>query len=353
MRTMIHRSSALLTALLLAGLSAVDAPSAAAQAQDVSKVGTTAGTFLEIPVGPVAIGLGGAFVSLSGDATALYWNAAGIASMTQNDLVVSHTNWIASTKHDFAGYVLPLGGSAGALGFSFTSLSMADMKVRTVEFPEGTGEFFSAGDLAAGVSYARTLSDRFAIGATVKYIQETIWHESASAFALDIGSTFRTDLFGGMVIGASLLNFGTSMQLSGRDARQFIRIDPTKLGSTDQIPTDIEFDSWDLPLLFQFGVSTNVVKTDEYRVTVAVDALHPSDDYESVNVGGEFSFEDYVFIRGGYQSLFLPDAEGGASVGFGVSTGQMFTTGTVRFDYAYRDMGRLEGVHVFGLQVQF
>jgi hypothetical protein len=40
--------------------------------QNVSKTGTTAASFLEISVGAPAIGMGGAFVSLANDATALY-----------------------------------------------------------------------------------------------------------------------------------------------------------------------------------------------------------------------------------------------------------------------------------------
>jgi hypothetical protein len=198
------------------------------------------------------------------------------------------------------------------------------------------------------------LNDRFSIGFTAKYIQETIWHEAAGAFAVDVGTIFRTDLFGGLTIGASLSNFGSAMQLSGRDTRQFSRVDPTKLGSNDQIPSDVEMDSWDLPLLFQFGISTTPLKSDTYRWTVAVDALHPSDNYESVNVGTEIAFQDYLFLRGGYQSLFLSGAEGGLSLGIGLASTMFFTSNTlIKFDYAYRDMGRLEAVHVFSLAVRF
>jgi hypothetical protein len=230
---------------------------------------------------------------------------------------------------------------------------MGDMKVRTVEFPEGTGEFFSAGDLAAGISYARQLTERFAIGLTAKYVQQTIWHESASAFAVDVGTTFKTDLFGGMTIGASLSNFGTSMKMSGRDTREFIRLDPNKQGSNDQIPTNIELDSWDLPLLFQFGVSTRVFDNNQYRLTIAVDALHPNDNYESLNIGTEFVYSDYLFLRAGYQSLFLDQAEGGMSFGLGVTSGDVLGSIRVGVDYAYQDMGRLQGVHVFTVGLRF
>jgi hypothetical protein len=322
--------------------------------KDVSKAGTVAAPFLEIPVGAPAIAMGSAFVSLAGDATSLYWNPAGSARMLQNEVVAARINWLADTKFDFAGLVVPL-GSFGTLGFSFTSLSMEDMKVRTVEKPEGTGEYFSASDLAAGISYARQLSDRFSIGFTAKYIQQTIWHESASAFALDMGTLFRTDLLGGLTIGASLSNFGTSMKLAGRDTRQFVRIDATKQGSNDRIPAEIEFDSWDLPLLFQFGVSASPVKSDSYRWTIAADALHPSDNYESLNVGTELAYQEFLFLRGGYQSITPRDGvEGGLSLGVGLSSRGLFASETqVMFDYAFRDYGRLDGIHVFSLGVRF
>lgn len=321
-------------------------------ATNVSKVGTSAAAYLEIPVGATAIAMGGAYVSIANDATALYWNPAGITLCARNEVVAVHTNWIADTKFDYGAFVLPL-GEMGTLGFSFTSLSMDDMKVRTVEQPEGTGEYFSAGDLAAGISYARKLSDRFSIGFTGKYLRQSIWHESASAFALDIGTTFRTDLLGGIVIGATFTNFGTTMQLEGRDTRQFIQLDPAKTGSNDQIPANIEMQSWDLPLQFQFGISTNVVNSENYRWTIAADAIHPSDNLESMNVGTEFAYMNYLFLRGGFQSLFLDEGEGGFSFGVGIASVSLSSDIGLKFDYAFRDMGRLEGVHTFSLGIIF
>ncbi|MCU7492319.1 MAG: PorV/PorQ family protein [Ignavibacteria bacterium] len=320
--------------------------------RNVSKTGTVAATFLEIPVGASAIGMGGAFVSVAADASALYWNAAGIASMQQMEFMAQHTNWLAGTGFDYAALILPLSG-IGTFGFSFTSLNMPDMKVTTVDMPQGTGEFFSAGDMAVGVSYAMSLTDRFSIGFNAKYIQQKIWHETASGFAVDFSTLFRTDLLNGLIIGAAISNFGTSMQLAGRDTRTFGRVDPTKQGSNERIPFDIEMDSWDLPLFMQLGISTNVVRTEELKWIVAVDALHPNDNYESVNVGSEISYHDMVFLRGGFNSLFLKQKEGGLSLGIGVSSGNFFGQTGIRFDYAYRNFGRLENIHVFSVDLRF
>lgn len=321
---------------------------ATAYSQNVSKTGTTAANFLQIPIGAAAGGIGGAFVSISNDVTALYWNAGGIANLNSFEAQLVHTNWIADTKYDFAGMVLPL-GELGTFGVSFTSLNMDDMKVTTVEKPEGTGEYFSAGDIAIGVSYGRKLTDRFSIGFTVKYIQQSIWHMNASGFAIDAGTLFRTDLLGGMTIGASMSNFGTALKLQGRDTRYFIRIDPTKEGSNERIPTNIEMDEWEMPLVFQIGVSTDAIKFDDSKLTLAIDAVHPNNDYQSINAGAEFSFMELLCLRAGYQSLFLKDAEGGLSLGLGINSKMLFSEAVVKFDYAYRDFGRLESIHTFSI----
>ena len=319
---------------------------------NVSKVGTVAAPFLEIPVGARAVAMGGAFVGVANDATALYWNVAGIVEQENKEVIGIHTRWIAETSFDFGGLILPL-GTTGTLGLSFTSLSMEDMKVRTEDRPEGTGEYFSANDINVGLSYAFRLTERFAIGFTAKYIQQKIWHMTASAFAVDVGSTFRTDLFNGLIIGATMSNFGTPMRLDGRDTRRFSPVDETKLGSNQSIPQNIELDSWDLPLLFQFGVSTNAIDTENYRWTLALDASHPSDNYESVNAGTELSYKEFLFVRAGYSSLFLDDSEGGLSLGFGFTTEPLFSNILLKFDYAYRDMARLENTQFFSVALEF
>ncbi|MBU4443884.1 UPF0164 family protein, partial [bacterium] len=56
----------------------------------IAKVGTTAAQFLKIPIGTRAMGMGSAFVSVANDATALYWNPAGIAEMTGGEFSVMH-----------------------------------------------------------------------------------------------------------------------------------------------------------------------------------------------------------------------------------------------------------------------
>lgn len=329
----------------------VFAPSTPASAQRVSKVGTTAGEFLQIGVGARAVALGGAFVAASNDASALYWNPAGLSNMLNGEVIATHSEWLADVNFDYVGVGLPF-GSLGTVGVSLTMLNVPEMVVRTEDRQEGTGETFDATDMAIGLSIGRAVTDRFSVGVTAKFIQQRIWHSTATGFAVDLGTQFRTDFFGGLTIGATLYNFGTDMRMSGRDVRTFTDPDPTQLGNNERIPANYELDGWSLPLNFQIGVSTRPVNSRMHRLTVAVDALHPSSNYESINAGAEYAFQERFFIRGGYSALFLEDAEGGLSGGLGVHQ-PMFYGGTVKLDYAYRTAGRLKGVHVIGLGVTF
>jgi len=339
--------------ILLITLAAPLMTSHAAFAQNeinVSKVGITAAPFLTIGVGSRALSMGGAFVATANDASALYWNPGGLAPLRRTELLFVHTRWIADTNFDFAGAVLPL-GDAGALGLSMTSLTTGDMTVRTIERPEGTGELFSASDLAIALSYSRSLTDRFSIGVNVKYINQRIWHESASGFAIDLGTLFVTS-FHGLRIGATLSNFGTDMRMEGKDLLVFYDVDPTISGNNDRIPSKIETQSWSLPLNFQFGLAMEIVRSERHRLTVAADALHPSDNTESVNLGGEYALQEKIFLRGGYRDLFLRDGEQTFAIGGGLA---MRFLGNVRwkFDYAYADFGRLENEQRFSVAVEF
>ena len=155
----------------------------------LTKVGTTAAQFLKIGVGSRAQGMGGAFVAVADDISALYWNPAGIANLKGSEAMFMHTEWLADISYDFGAVALNL-GPYGVIGISLSATSMAEMKVRTEMKPEGTGEWFDAGDISAGLAYARALTDRFSIGGNVKWIRQSIWHMAANTVAFDIGTLF-------------------------------------------------------------------------------------------------------------------------------------------------------------------
>lgn len=317
--------------------------------RNVSKVGTTAAAFLEIGVGSSAVGMGEAFSAVADDATAIYWNPAGIARISKNEVILLHTKWFADINFDFAAITLSL-GNFGTIGANITTLNMGDIIVRTVEEPEGTGERYSVADWVVGISYAKSLTDRFSIGSTVKYIHQQIWHMSASAMAIDIGTLFTTQ-FNNMKIGMSISNFGNKMQLSGKDTQYYFDIDHTKYGNNDKIPCHLDTDKWALPLIFRVGVAMDVINSPNNRLTIAVDALHPNNNTESINLGLEYGFNNFLYGRVGFRSLFVRDGEGGATFGSGLC--QRLGSTTVKFDYSYTDFGRLTNAQRFSVGIMF
>ena len=317
---------------------------------NVSKVGITAATFLEIEVGARAIGMGGAFVAVANDATAIFWNPAGIARLPRGEAILIHTNWLVETNFDFSGIVIPA-GYMGSFAVSVTSLRTDEMEVRTVLKPEGTGEKFSYGDLSAGLSYAKNLTDRFSIGINAKYISQRIWHMDAKGYALDIGTLFRTQ-FNGMVIGMTISNFGASLKLEGRDV--FVNYDeaPQFGGSNDRIPASKLTDKFPLPLLFRVGVAMDILKSGSSRLTIAADAAHPNNNTEYINTGMEYVFNKNIALRFGYKNLFTLDTEEGFTAGFGTKL-KLAGGVALKIDYAYQDFGRLQNAQRFSLGLEF
>jgi len=262
----------------------------------------------------------------------------------------NHTDWLADVNFDFAGAAVNL-GSIGSVGLSFTSLTMGDMMVRTVSYPEGTGEKFDASDIAIGASYANNLTDRFSVGFTAKFINQKIWHMSASSVAFDIGTLFTTQ-FNDMTIGMSICNFGGKMQLTGSDTQVPIDVAPSKEGNNSKIVGNLKTDKWSLPLIFRFGVAMNVINNYNYRWTVALDAMHPNDNTEYVNIGTEYAIRKMVFLRAGYKNLFMKDSEEGLTLGGGLAY-NLSGAINLKIDYAYADFGILDNVQRFTLAVEF
>jgi len=83
-----------------------------------------------------------------------------------------------------------------------------------------------------------------------------------------------------------------------------------------------------------------------------LDALHPSDNYESVNVGAEYIFMNLLSLRGGYKSLFLDSAEETWALGVGIHK-QLIGNITLSFDYSYQDFGRLSDIQKFTFSMRF
>lgn len=319
--------------------------------RSTSKVGTTAAPFLKIGAGARAIGMGGAYTGISDDIYSTYYNPAGIASAEGTGQVAfNHANWLADISYDYAAASLNI-QDLGVVFLTLTSFSIPEDKVRTFEFPEGDGRVWDASSIAIGLGYARKLTEDFSIGFQFKYLREAIWNTSANGFAVDVGTYYVTP-FNDLVIGASISNFGTKMQLSGRNI--LFNEDPNNNIDTgpNNIPADYQMDQFDIPLTFRIGLAMDVIKTRYFRATAAVDATHPNDNTEYLNSGLEISYDELISLRAGYKSLFLRDSEQGLTLGAGINY-EFSDQFVIQINYGWADYGVLKNVQFFDLGLKF
>ena len=331
-------------------------------AQKPNRVGTTSADFLAIGFGSAGAAMGDAYVSVTSDLSSSYWNPAGLSYLQQNQAQFTYQPWIAdiSTSFTSVGIVFP---NIGAFALSLINAGYGDMEVTNLAMQNGTGEIFNAADFAVSLSFARRLAQWFAFGASGKYISSKIWHTSANAFALDLGVIVNTRFFSptgkeadGLNIGMSIANYGTKLQYDGVDLMQPIDILPDENGNYRDVPGKYNLQAWELPLIFRIGVSVNPIITSQHRVTLAVDALHPNNNQESVNLGAQYQLTiptagDF-YVRGGYKGLFLTKSEYGFTFGGGLLLRLMHNVG-LQIDYAYRGIGILGQAHCYTVGVLF
>jgi hypothetical protein len=143
------------------------------------------------------------------------------------------------------------------------------------------------------------------------------------------------------------------MQMSGQDLLVRHDADPTREGANKTLDANYATDPFELPLRLQIGLSRDFMITAQHRFTLAVDAVHPNDNNQWVNVGGEISmFNDLISFRGGYKTLFLKNTQEGLTLGAGIKyDGLSFFKITV--DYSFQKLKYLDNMHSFGVMLSF
>jgi len=332
------------------------------QAQEPYRMGTTSANFLELGYGSAGIAMGDAYVSLARDISSIYWNPAGLGHMPKSEFQLMHQPWVADINTSFVGfgYVAPVLGTF-AVGILYTGYG--EEEVTSMLMQEGTGEKFDGVDYSFSLSYGKRLVEWFSFGASVKYVSSRIWHETASAAAIDLGALVSTDFLSwtgskndGLTIGMSISNYGSKMQYDGIDLKRPIDEEPDEDGNFAYVPARFETQSWELPLIFRIGVSAHPILTSRHRFTVAVDALHPNNNSEYLNFGGEYALTlpsyGVLTLRSGYKGLEMADSQYGWTYGFGLLFNYL-NNNALKLDYAYRDIGIFGDVQSFTLGITF
>ena len=324
-----------------------------------SNVATTSAAFLEIGPGARSLGMGSAYVSVADDASSIYWNPAGIVNVNKPEVQSFYSPWLVETQFYYNSAVVPM-GAYGSIGLSFTALTMDEMMVRTVQDPEPDeyGQKFDAGNISMGISYAKRLTDRFSFGFQTKFIQESIWQMKAQGYAVDIGTMFVTK--SNLNIGMSISNFGGKLGMQGVNTLVDIDIDETIYGNNDRIDGSLGTSQWPLPLLFRFGLSKSFVLSPLMECLIAVDAIHPNNNPEYLNVGLEYKIMDMLCLRlGKSHSLYDLDSSGktvgpehGLSFGTGIKY-QIPRGPLLNIDYVFSDFGVFNNIQGYSISLNF
>ena len=329
------------------------APSVFAQ----SRSGTTAAPFLTLGAGARGQALGHAYTTMATGGDALFWNPAGAArpyaGRHRGNVFLTHYEWFADIRYNAAGVVVPVLGT-GAIGLGMAMVNYGDMEVRTVAFPEGTGETFSSNDMSLGLTYAQPLTQAFYFGGTVKYVRQQIRDMDATAVAFDFGFILETRYLNGMNIAASIRNFGGKMQMKGINGQVFVDIDQTTAGNNPDIPARIDMDRWDLPLAFKFGVMVPIPLAFNTELQLLADANQGNDNNLNGDLGAQLHYGSNTFnfdLRAGYKDAFIDNVD--SHLTFGVGLDVRVSAVRLGFDFAYIPFDMLGDTQMVDLRIYY
>lgn len=321
--------------------------------EDWQRTGQAAMPFLARGAGARLMAMGDAGIALTGDASALFYNPAGIAHVENRSVMLGSMAWLLDTQIHSGAFAINL-GPLGVFGFSGmfydygAPIQGTEIDARVEAGYRDTDELNPV-EFMFGIGYARRISDQFAIGGQVKYAYQDllgggkktriayqeagVWKQEEhdvkmGVLAFDIGTIYNTG-FRDLMLAMSFRNFGTEVKY--------------------------EREPFDIPLTFRFGITGDVFsllgqQLGNMDLAFHIDYLHPRDWGERVNVGLEYNFNDLVYLRGGYKVNYSSE---GLCLGGGLNLN--LPMGAVRIDYAYKDTQEslFDAVHVYSLNLAF
>ena len=323
------------------------------------KLAQTGMKFLAVGTDARAVALGEAVTSVEGTSSSLFFNPAAMARISGfTSISVGQTKWIADIKHNFGSIAFsPFDGEYGVIGFMLQAVDYGEFEgtVRAtnekgyLDNSDIPGLNFKPSALMFGFGYARALSDKFSLGAGVKYVQQNlgdainsltddgsvIYNPDGTPYKLSNKSKVLAFDFGILYhTGFKSLNFGMTVRNFSNEAR-------------------FQNEGFQLPLTFRIGLSMNVLDLTDldkemHSFLVTFDAEHPRDFQEQLKIGGEYTFMKILSLRIGYVS---PADEHG--VVYGVGLQKMMDNLGLGIDYAYTPCGIFGNVHRFSFQFSY
>lgn len=246
--------------------------------------GDAGAAFLRVPVDARLVGIGEAGVALVDNASALYYNSAGLAGIEKANFLFMHNEWLLGMNHEYlaGGFNLQ---NIGVFGFSFNYFSSGSIQGVTIRGDTIPGYHFSATDWSVDLGFGKELKN-IAIGFGFKFISEKNESLSTNGFGVDFGMNYKTTIKG-LSFGLSISNLGTSIKL-------------------DQ-------ESFPLPMIMRAGWKYTIKDFN-----VANDLIISNGENFGFAFGLEYWIGQVLAIRTGYRNGSDYDGLSGLRAGFGV-----------------------------------
>jgi hypothetical protein len=318
-----------------------------------NRAGTNGASELLIPVGARDIAMAGATVATTKGVDALFWNPAAVAGIQNSaELYFSHMQYIADIGVSYGAVSANFEG-LGVLSLCLKSLSIGDIPVTTTQDPDGTGRTFSPQFLTVGLSYSRQLSQRIAVGITGNLVVERMGDVSASGVAFNVGVVYD-DLasVSGLSFGVAVKNIGPQMTFEGSGLLTTANVEtynrPPQL-------YQVQAASFELPSSIEFGVGYRYAfdGANSFLVSGVFQSSNFCDD--EYRVGAEYAFQDFFFLRAGYDFAQKETQEREYLFGPTFGAGVRYSLGGTEIvvDYAYRAVQIFDANHVFAVRLGF
>ncbi|MCP4545879.1 MAG: UPF0164 family protein [bacterium] len=293
-----------------------------AQGEIFEKVGTFGAQFLKIGPSARAAGMGNSFTAVANDASATYWNPGGLVDTPNTALILNHVEWPADIKLDYVSYVFRTPFLPGTIGLTARALTMDPQVERTIYLPNGTGRDFDCGDMSFGFTYSQFFTDRFSTGLTLNFIHMGLADKSVNTSSFDFGLIYRIGIRG-MRLGMVVQNVGGEVDFDSRAAK--------------------------MPMLFKVGLAVDAFQFGPHYMMSVIEFSHPSDNAERANLGIEYSFNSFMFLRSGYNAGYDTN---GLTGGFGLAVNTSDRS-KLFIDYAFEDLSYLGFAHRFSVSFSY
>lgn len=176
--------------------------------------------FLFLDSGARPAAMGGAYTALAADSNALHYNPAGLALVNRNEATYLHNQYFAGITQNVISAAF-----RQRVGLSFNYLNSGNVARTTLSNPDGTGlDYAGLKDLAVSAGYGHPLGDSWALGASGKYIRETIAGISASGFVMDVGALWTVPWVEGLSLGSAFQNVNISRTVKFQGKREELPI---------------------------------------------------------------------------------------------------------------------------------